>query len=288
MGTPTIDPVEFKPVKITLGNTNPQMQVEIVNPDATPQEIINGWHKRYVSRPALHLQGNKFAVSRIKLRGEAIDPKFVNLTLSTRNDRYLSAIGDFLATKGKAHHAVAVHEIESLLSKHSAGTAPSWVWSEDPDLAASIAAHFECPIATDPGGPSMIIHNSGRDAVHDMVWDIGGQPAAMGYMLISTDTASSVATQTTVPDEVNDSGESGGLVRKTGTFAHTSSTNTSTLTATWTVNSDDTGGPWAITKGGIINASSSGILGWSDLLGSASDLASVGDSTTITATMTAG
>lgn len=89
---------------ILLGNSNPQVQV-------------NG-----ASVAAAHINQS---VTRVELWDGIDDQDFVDLTLSTNNDRLLTLIARELGPDLKKY-TVAVGEVEQILGVHAAGDAPTW------------------------------------------------------------------------------------------------------------------------------------------------------------------
>jgi hypothetical protein len=244
---------------ILLGNPNPQMQ------------------RGGTSVPAEHIDQS---VTRVEFWDGVDDPDFVDLALSTNNDRVLTMVARGL---GKEHrrYAVAVLECEQLLSVHSGGIAPAWVDGDDAALVKAIAKHFDCPV----GEPSMLLTSVGRDALHSQHLNTAAQPASFNYMAVSANATAPSTASTTLPGEITTAG--GGLLRAQATYAHTAATNTSTLTKTFTANGSDTL-PVTLAKIGVLNAASVGTLGYETLLNATATLTISGDSATITETVTAG
>jgi len=257
-------------ITVLLGNDNPMMQRPVYG-------LVDGQFVRTgsISVPAEHVNQS---VTRVEFWDGIDDPALVDLTLSTDNDRVQAMIARGL---GKEHrrYAVAVAEVEQIMGVHAGGSAPAWVASEDAGMAAAIAKHFGCPI----GEPTAILTTVGRDALHAQHLTTAAQPAAFNYMAVSANTTPASAASTTLPGEITTGG--GGLVRAQATYAHTSTTNTSTLTKTFTANGSDSL-PVTLAKVGILNAASVGTLGYEVLLNATSTLTISGDSTAITWTDT--
>ena len=219
------------------------------------------------------------AVTRVELWPGVNDPEFVELTLSTDNDRVLSNLAGALDDEHR-NHAVALAELDQILNVHSGGQKPDWVDSEDEGLAKAIAAYYGCEL----GQPRAVLTLQGRDDVHAQNLS-ASQPAPYIYGALSANTSTPANTDLSLTGEITTSG--GGLIRAVMTFAHTSGTNTSTLTKTWTANSNDALAV-TISKWAAFNAGVSGNMGYEDLLGTAVPLNSPGDNATITFTLTAG
>lgn len=262
---------------VLLGNPNPQMQVErpVIEDRGAGPEVVG---TERVSVPAAHLNQS---VTRVELWEGVDDPEFVDLSLSTNNDRVLAMIGRELGA-GLRRWAVAVAEVEQTLGVHSAGDAPRWVaCPEEPDFERALAKHFDCAI----GEPTNLLTNAGRDALHAQHLGSGAQPAAFTQLALTANAVAPAAGDTVLTGEITTAG--GGLVRATATFAHTAGTNTSTLTKTFTANGTDTL-PVVVAKLGVFNGAGAVTMGYETLLNATSTLNLAGDSVTVTETVTAG
>lgn len=253
---------------VRLGNPNPQMQKKVLDDNGADTG------ERY-SVPAEHLNQT---VTTVSMRPDFDDADEVELALSTSNDRVLSMIGRGLGPDLR-RYAIGVLEVESLLATHSGGEAPTWVDSDDAEFAKAIAKHFDCHL----GEPTALLTNGGRDMLHKQHLDTAAQPASANYMAVSANATAPSAANTTLPGEITTAG--GGLLRAQATFAHTNGTNTSTLTKTFTANGSDTL-PVTIAKIGVLNAASSGTLGYETLLNATATLTISGDNVAITWTFT--
>jgi hypothetical protein len=244
---------------VLLGNPAPQMQVGDV------------------SVPAPHVNQS---VTNVEMRHDFDDVAEVELALSTSNDRMLTMIARSLG-KDYRKYAVGVLEVEQLMGVHSAGAAPDWVDSDDEEFAKALAKHFDCPV----GEPMMLLTTVGRDALHSQHMNTAAQPAAFNYIAVTANATAPSAASTTLTAEISTAG--GGLLRAQATYAHTASTNTTTLTKTFTANGSDSL-PVTIAKIGVFNASTVGTLGYETLLSSTATLTASGDNVAITETVTAG
>jgi hypothetical protein len=115
------------------------------------------------------------------------------------------------------------------------------------------------------------------------VIESGNCPAAWMALTANSSSPTVGGSSTTLSGEITTSG--GGLVRGLATWAHTSGTNTYTLTNTFTANSSDSL-PVSIAKIGIFNAQNGGRLLFETLLSATATLASIGDNVAITETVT--
>lgn len=123
----------------------------------------------------------------------------------------------------------------------------------------------------------------GRDAVAAQIASTSAQPAPFNYLAVTANSSAPSAGDTTLPGEI--ATPSGGLVRKQAAYAHTNGTSTFTLTATFTANGNDAL-PVTLAKLGVLNAASTGTLGWETLLNTTVTLNTSGDAVTITETIT--
>lgn len=251
---------------VRFGNTAPMMQLEHVRPDGTVEAV---------RVPAPHLTVTD---TTIDMREGFDDADVVALALTTNNDRVLLMIARELG-KDLERYAIGVGEVEQVVTHEAGGTAPAWVASDDADFERALAQHFDCP----RGEPVALLTNAGRDALHDQHMG-ASQPARFNYIAVSADAGAASTANTTLPGEITTA--SGGLVRGTATYAHTTGTNTSTLTRTLTANGSDVL-PVALDKVGVLNAASGGTLGYEKLMTTAT-LNAPGDNVPITFTPTIG
>lgn len=250
-------------IMVRLGNPSPMMQEE--------RDGVK------VSIPASHLNQS---VTTFDMREGFNDPEHVELSLSTRNERMLSMIADTLGPEHR-RYAVGVMEIESAMATHSGGQPPTWVDCDDLEFAAAIAVHFGCMI----GEPVALLTTGGRDAIHAQVLGTSAQPAASNYIGLTANATAASASDTTLTAEITTAG--GGLIRKQATYAHTTGTNTSTLTATFAANGSDSL-PVIVAKIGVFNGSTAGTMTFETLMNATATFNLSGDSMTLTETVTAG
>jgi hypothetical protein len=124
--------------------------------------------------------------------------------------------------------------------------------------------------------------NAGIDVIAAQVSGAGGTNV-IKYMALTANAGAPAAGDTTLSGEITTGG--GGLVRAAATYAHTTSTATYTLTKTFTANGSDVL-PVTLAKIGILDASSSGNLGFETLLPTTATLSASGDAITCTDTVT--
>lgn len=267
--------VAEKPDRITvlLGNPRPHQQVEHV----VRNEAGDVLSRRTVAVPHPFLQQS---VTRANLWEGITDHDAVEHTLSTDNDRVLAGLAAVLGTELR-DYAVAIREIEDILVPHAGGAKPTWVDTNDEGLARAIAKVYGSHI----GQPENLLTNVGRDALHHQGWDTAAPPAQFNYMALTASVVAPAATDTVLAGEIATVG--GGLVRAQATFAHTTGTNTSTLTKTFTANGTDAL-PVTIAQIGVFNAAAVGVLCFHTALTSTITLNVSGDSITVTETVTAG
>lgn len=107
------------------------------------------------------------------------------------------------------------------------------------------------------------------------------------YIGLSTDTTTVAGTETSLVSYSNDTNTSeevaNGLQRALATYAHTSNTNTFTLSKTFTYTSST---PKSIAKIGVFNASTGGVMSFATKLPATVPLSTNGDTLTITETVT--
>lgn len=260
------------PTTVTFGNPNPQMTREI--PVIEDGEVVGVEYQTY---PAPHLD---VSTTVVEFWDGFDDPEFVDHTLSTDNDRMLVLIARGL-DPDERKYAVGLLELEQIIGHHTGAMGSTWITSSDEDFARAAAKHFNVHL----GEPQALLTNAGRDALHAQHLGTSAQPASLNYMALTANSSAAAAGDTTLTGEIATAG--GGLVRAQATYAHTTGTNTSTLTKTFTANGSDSL-PVTIAKMGIFNASSSGTLGYETLLNSTATLSASGDNVTITETVTAG
>jgi hypothetical protein len=230
-----------------------------------------------IAVPAQHINQS---VTTVGMEPGFDDPEFVDLTLSTDNDRQLTMIARGIGDENR-RYAIGVQQMEQIVGTHSGGSKPAWVDSDDADYAKVLGDYFGCPV----GEPTMLLTTAGRDALHSQHLGTAAQPAAFNYMAVTASTTAPAVGDTTLAGEIVTAG--GGLLRAQATFAHTAGTNTSTLTKTFTANSSDTL-PVTLAQIGVLNATSSGTLAYHTALSATATLNVAGDNVTITETVTAG
>jgi hypothetical protein len=192
------------------------------------------------------------------------------------------------------------------------GSTPAWVASDSPELAQLLGSAYECeireplpygeqeehaqrPLMQSLMGTTLAVMlllpvvlflaklflrtNAGTDWLSDLMGSAAGVPAK--YMALSA-TASESAAHTSLAGEITTA--SGGLIRKAATYAHTTSTSTYTLTATFTANGSDSL-PVTVKQCALFTASSSGTMAFEKTITDTLFAAS-GDAATITYTVT--
>jgi hypothetical protein len=249
---------------VTFGNPSPQMQ--IVQDDGST-----------ISQPAAHLS---VSVTSVEMWEGFDNSDGVAATLATDNERMLTMIARTLSDTDQ-HYAIGVYELEQIVAVHTGGLAPDWVASSDSAFQAVLATHFNCP----QGDPSMLLTSVGRDALHAQHLSTSGPPATFNYVALTASTVAPASGDTTLTGEITSAG--GGLLRAQATYAHTAGTNTTTLTKTYTANGSDAL-PVTIAQIGVFNATSSGTLAYHTALSATATLSSIGDSLSVTETVTAG
>lgn len=115
------------------------------------------------------------------------------------------------------------------------------------------------------------------------VIESGNCPAAWMALTANSEAVTVGGSKTTLAGEITTS--EGGLIRALATWAHTTGTNTYTLTNTFTANSHDSL-PVTLAKIGVLNAQNGGRLLFETLLSSTATLSSIGDNVAVTETVT--
>jgi hypothetical protein len=128
------------------------------------------------------------------------------------------------------------------------------------------------------GGSAAATPSSGTYVIES-----GNCPAAWMALTANSSSPTVGGSSTTLTGEITTS--EGGLIRTLATWAHTTGTNTYTLTNTFTANSHDSL-PVTLAKIGLFNAQNGGRLLFETLLSSTATLTSIGDNVAITETVT--
>lgn len=199
------------------------------------------------------------------------------------------------------------------------GSMPAWVASDSPGLASLLAEHFggiEVRDLEDPYEGRFTAAVAGAAAKSTLLtllltvavlavglyrvgaWlktnagndfqsnQMGGSPSASlvaKYVALTANTTAPAATDTTLTGEIVTAG--GGLVRKAGTYAHTTGAASYTITTVFTANGSDAL-PVTIGKRGHFDAASGGTLVFSTLVTPTATLSASGDQLTLTDTIT--
>jgi len=112
----------------------------------------------------------------------------------------------------------------------------------------------------------------------------GAAPAM--FMAITTDAAAASATDTALTSEGSTAGS--GMLRKPGTYAHTTSASSYTMAVTYTYTSTDNGTTRVYAKMGMFNSvvPVTGIMQFETLMNFTASLSITGDAVTVTQTVT--
>lgn len=127
-----------------------------------------------------------------------------------------------------------------------------------------------------------MLTNAGKDFVAAQVGGAGGTNTAK-YIALTANSTAPAAGDTTLTGEIVTGG--GGLLRAVGSYAHTGGTSTYTMSKTFTTNGSDSL-PVTVAKVGVFDASSAGNMVFETLLGTTATLSAVGDTLTVTQTVT--
>lgn len=196
---------------------------------------------------------------------------------------------------------------------------PAWVASTDPGLALILSSQYGCEIREPEhegergefktgGTAGLAAHlglmltlllavqllagrlsahlktNAGHDFQAKQMAGAASATAVAKWIGLTADATAPAAGDTALTGEITTAG--GGLVRAAATYAHTSGTNTYTLTNTFTANGSDTV-PVTVAKMGAFDASSAGNMPFATLLTPATaTISAAGDTVTVTQTVT--
>jgi len=114
---------------------------------------------------------------------------------------------------------------------------------------------------------------------------LGGSPSAANvakYVGLTANGTAPAAGDTSLTGEIATAG--GGLVRKAGTYAHTTGAASYTITTTFTANASDAL-PVTVAKRGIFDQASAGALVFETLVSPSATLSAAGDQLTLTDTV---
>jgi hypothetical protein len=125
--------------------------------------------------------------------------------------------------------------------------------------------------------------NAGIDMIAAQIAGAASATAVAKWVALTANSTAPSAADTTLTAEIVTGG--GGLIRKTGTYAHTGGTATYTLTTVFTANGSDAL-PVTIAKRGVFDAASAGNLVFETLVSPTATLSASGDVLTLTDTVT--
>jgi hypothetical protein len=129
----------------------------------------------------------------------------------------------------------------------------------------------------------LLLTNAGKDMIAAQIAGSASATAVAKWVAITANTTAPAAGDTTLTAEITTAG--GGLIRKTGTYAHTGGTSTYTLTTVFTANGSDSL-PVTIGKRGVFDASAAGNMVFETLVSPTATLSASGDQLTLTDTVT--
>jgi hypothetical protein len=181
--------------------------------------------------------------------------------------------------KALAEHAVQAWGAHSL-------DAPGWIQGDSlmtPDVEEILRDALGMPHALDDDVIRMLLTNAGHDFCAKQLAGSASATAVAKWIALSANTDDPSASDTTLTGEITTA--SGGLVRAEGSYAHTGSTNTYTVSKTFTTNGNDSL-PVTIAKLGNFDADSSGNMVFETKLGTTATLSASGDTLAITWTIT--
>jgi len=188
------------------------------------------------------------------------------------------------------------------------GAKPAWVASDSPGLAALLAEHYGTEVhdlADNAGGiplpflaattlaiPLLALSltrlslflktNAGNDFQAAQMAGAASATAVAKWVALTANTTAPAAGDTTLTGEITTAG--GGLIRKAGTYAHTTGAASYTITTVFTANGTDAL-PVTIGKRGIFDAASAGNMVFETLVSPTATLSASGDQLTLTDTI---
>lgn len=216
---------------------------------------------------------------------------------------------------------IVTHPKGVFASHSTEDAAPAWVASDNLALAALVAAHYggiEIRHLSDPAdhknqgkalsakelGPLATLAtltlltpvlaftllrthgwlktNAGNDFQAAQMGGSASATAVGKWVALTANSTTPAVTDTTLTGEITTGG--GGLVRKAGTYAHTTSASSYTITTVFTANGSDSL-PVTIAKRGIFDASSGGNLIFTTLVSPTATFSASGDQMTETTTV---
>lgn len=174
-------------------------------------------------------------------------------------------------------------ELKNLWACHSSDF-PGWVLTVDhPEGEAVETAVREALSIPAPTGPVALVTNGGLDFIATQLGGSASATAVGKFMALTANATAASASDTTLTSEITTA--SGGLIRATATYAHTTSASTYTISNTFTANGNDSL-PVTIAKIGIFTASSSGTMVFETLLSATATISASGDTLAVTDTVT--
>lgn len=129
----------------------------------------------------------------------------------------------------------------------------------------------------------LLLTNAGKDMIAAQIAGSASATAVAKWVALTANTTAPAAGDTTLTAEITTAG--GGLIRKTGVYAHTGGTSTYTLTTVFTANGSDAL-PVTIGKRGVFDAASAGNMVYETLVSPTATLSASGDVLTLTDTVT--
>jgi hypothetical protein len=216
----------------------------------------------------------------------------------------------------------AVTDPGGIWATHTGGrdVSPAWVASDSPGLAQLLAEHYgadgkaievrDLEDVTDkkgvvvPGGALPVLlatvlmlpvlavlllrvqgwlkTNAGNDFQAAQMGGAASATAVAKWVALTANATAPAAGDTTLTGEITTAG--GGLIRKAGTYAHTTGAASYTITTVFTANGSDSL-PVTIAKRGIFDASAAGNMVFETLVSPTATLSASGDSLTLTDTI---
>lgn len=160
---------------------------------------------------------------------------------------------------------------------------PGWLLADDEDLQTYLQQVFDLE---PPPGPTALLTNAGRDFVSAQLHGSASATAVAKWIALTANATAAGAGDTTLTGEIATA--SGGLIRAVSALAHTTGTNVSTMTNTFTANGSDSL-PVTLAKVGLFTQLAvGGTLVYETLFGTTATLSASGDACAVTWTLTEG
>lgn len=245
--------------------------------------------------------GNRHAIES-RDNGQTIEPMPKGKRATVVNIPEGTSLGEAFTT--------VTHPVGVWGSNAKEGSAPAWVASDSPGLAQLLGEHYGVEVRDledNAGGiavpfPALLSvclalpalawmtarmqgwlkTNAGNDFQAAQMAGSASATAVAKWVALTANATAPAAADTTLTGEITTAG--GGLIRKAGTYAHTTGAANYTITTVFTANGSDAL-PVTIAKRGIFDAASAGNMVFETLVSPTATLSASGDQLTLTDTI---